>query len=130
MKISKATCYIATILLTACQPNGQKDSTITTLKGSLTYLQRIALTSNASAHIKLIDQHQEIIAEQTISPAGQVPIPFKLIYSPNQINPQHTYNIQAEIRESSQLHFITSEPVNIDLNTPPQSLNIRLNLTR
>lgn len=93
------------------------------LTGSLTYLVRIALTPNASAHVRLIDAKGNLIAEQAINPAGQVPIPFKLHYS---AGAQQPYQLEAEIREQGQRRFSAVQPIIPERLAEP--LIVRLNL--
>ncbi len=57
------------------------------VSGTVFYLQRIALPPDASVAVKLVDiSKQDVpavtIAEQKITPRGQVPIPFELQYDP------------------------------------------------
>ncbi|HUV92672.1 MAG TPA: YbaY family lipoprotein [Anaerolineales bacterium] len=70
--------------------------------GTVTYLQRIALPDDAVVEVKLLDvsladAEAVTISEQTIANPGQVPIPFELLYDPQDIDPRNTYSVQARI---------------------------------
>jgi putative lipoprotein len=131
-KTKTSILWLITSFLMACHADGtysESSAADMTLQGTLTYLQRIALTSNASAHVKLIDSTAKVtIAEQTIIPAGQVPIHFQLSYSSAETPSSNSYAIQASIKENGQVRFQTLEPIAINPLEPPQSLVIRLNI--
>jgi uncharacterized lipoprotein YbaY len=70
--------------------------------GTVTYLQRIALPDDAVVEVKLLDvsiadAEAVTISEQTIANPGQVPIPFELLYDPQDIDPRNTYSVQVRI---------------------------------
>ncbi len=73
--------------------------------GSVTYRERIALSEGATLVVALLDTSYAdasatLIARQTISDPGQVPIKFKVEYNRDDINPRNAYSIQADIIES------------------------------
>ena len=73
--------------------------------GSVTYRERIALTEGATLVVELrdvsyADAAAPLIARQTISDPGQVPIKFKVEYNRGDIDSRNTYSIQARIVES------------------------------
>ena len=73
--------------------------------GSVTYRERIALTQGAALVVELrdvsyADAAAPLIARQTISDPGQVPIKFKVEYNRGDIDSRNTYSIQARIVES------------------------------
>ncbi|MFO1319440.1 MAG: YbaY family lipoprotein [Burkholderiales bacterium] len=82
-----------------------------TLTGVLTYRQRVALSKAAVAKIWLQDISRpnlpvpEILDEQVIEPAGQVPIAFRVRYDPTAIDPTHTYTLLARIYEGDRVRF-------------------------
>ena len=60
--------------------------------GRVTYLQRIALSPAAVVQVQLIDLSRadaaaSMLAEQTLHPQHQVPIPFELAYDPSRCHP-------------------------------------------
>jgi uncharacterized lipoprotein YbaY len=70
--------------------------------GTVTYLQRIALPDDSVVEVKLLDvsiadAEAVTISEQTIANPGQVPIPFELLYDPQDIDPRNTYSVQVRI---------------------------------
>ncbi|ESA33135.1 hypothetical protein N836_22350 [Leptolyngbya sp. Heron Island J] len=67
--------------------------------GRVTYQGRIGLQPGVVVKAILVDLDSDLsIAEQTIVTTGQqVPIPFHLLYSPRDIDPDHRYGVRAEI---------------------------------
>ena len=94
---------IAVVLLAvACSTMFGSGSSVT---GSATYRERIALSPEATLTVQLRDvSYQDtaapLIAEQVIHNPGQVPVEFKIEYDPEDINPRNTYSVQATIFES------------------------------
>jgi uncharacterized lipoprotein YbaY len=82
--------------------------------GTVTYLPRLALPSNAVVEVTLAEVSRAdapaiIVASQTIATEGrQVPIPFQLPYDPEQIEAHLTYVVQARILVDGQLRFIST----------------------
>ena len=75
------------------------------VSGSVTYRERIALTQGAALVVELrdvsyADAAAPLIARQTISDPGQVPIKFKVEFNRGDIDSRNTYSIQARIVES------------------------------
>ena len=73
--------------------------------GSVTYRERLALSEGARLVVELrdvsyADAAAPLIARQTISNPGQVPIKFKVEYNRDDIDPRNSYSIQADIIES------------------------------
>ena len=107
---------VSTILLAAaCQgdpgpsnatweaPSGRDPNASVT--GSVTYRERLALTPGAALVVELrdvsyADAPAPLIARQTISGPGQVPIKFEVRYNRQDINPRNTYGLSARIVES------------------------------
>ena len=107
---------VSTILLAAaCQgdptpsnatweaPSGRDPNASVT--GSVTYRERLALTPGAALVVELrdvsyADAPAPLIARQTISGPGQVPIKFEVKYNRQDINSRNTYAVSARIVES------------------------------
>ncbi len=107
---------VSTILLAAaCQgdptpsnatweaPSGRDPNASVT--GSVSYRERLGLTPGAALVVELrdvsyADAPAPLIARQTISGPGQVPIKFEVRYNRQDINPQNTYGLSARIVES------------------------------
>jgi len=80
--------------------------------GSVSYRERIALPTDATIHVSLLDVSlmdvaAKLITEQTITPQHQVPIPFELEFDPRAIDERMTYAVRATIRSSGKLIFTT-----------------------
>jgi uncharacterized lipoprotein YbaY/uncharacterized protein YecT (DUF1311 family) len=108
----------------------------TTVTGTVTYRQRIALSPNAVVQVKLLDVSRAdapavTIAEQTIRPAGQqVPIKFKIRYDPGHIDQRHRYTIQARILEEGKLRFINSQAYPVITGGNPSTVEVTVNPVR
>ncbi|HRH41533.1 MAG TPA: YbaY family lipoprotein [Pyrinomonadaceae bacterium] len=115
--------------------NNQGGNNSSVIRGTITYLQRIALANNSNITVKLVDISVadavgEVIAEDTFSTNNrQVPIPFELRYDQNKIDTRHTYGLQAEIRTNDRLIFRTDRVYNVLTRGNPTT-NIELNLVQ
>ena len=90
------------LLVVAC---GILSGTGSSVTGSVTYRERIALSPGARLEVQLRDvSYQDaaapLIAEQVIHNPGQAPIEFKIEYDPDDIDSRNTYSVQATIFES------------------------------
>ena len=84
------------------------------VNGTVTYRERLALTPNATLVVELrdvsyADAPAPLIARQTISGPGQVPISFKVGYNREDIDSRSTYSISAEIVESDDRLAFTND---------------------
>ena len=75
------------------------------VSGAVTYRERLALTQGATLVVELrdvsyADGPAPLVARQTISEPGQVPIEFNIEYSREDISSENIYSLQAEIVES------------------------------
>lgn len=103
-----------------------------TLKGEVTYRERIALPPDAVLVVQLADVSRAdapaaVVAEQKISPAGQVPIRFRLKFDRAAIRPNATYALQARISVGGSLWFVTDTRYEVD---PLRTERATLVLTR
>ncbi|UCH36098.1 MAG: YbaY family lipoprotein [Armatimonadota bacterium] len=85
-----------------------------TVSGTVTYRERIALTPNAVLEVALVDVSRadapaEVIGRQVIESPGQVPIAFSIEYDPADIQANHTYAVEARIREGDDLRWVSTE---------------------
>ena len=104
----------ATVLVVAagCGVAGSVLGTGSSVTGTVTYSERIALTPGVELIVQIrdtsyADAAAELIAEQVISDPGQVPISFEVVYDPDSINSRNTYSVSARIEESDgRLAFI------------------------
>ncbi|MGB3815986.1 MAG: YbaY family lipoprotein [Shinella sp.] len=84
-----------------------------TLSGNVIYRERIALPPSASVEVKLVDisladAPAKVLAEVTLTPQGQVPIPYTLEYRAGDIQPRHSYAVQARVTVDGRLMFINT----------------------
>ena len=75
------------------------------MSGTVTYRERIALSPGARLDVEIrdvsyADAAAPLIARQTISDPGQVPIKFEVAYNPDDINSRNVYSVSARIIES------------------------------
>ena len=75
------------------------------VRGTITYRERIALTPDAVVTVQLrdttyADAAAVLIAEQIIASPGQVPIDFDVRYPSDEIDDRNTYSVSAVITES------------------------------
>ncbi len=102
------------------------------ISGTVAYRERIALPPDAKVIVSLEDvtrsgKSGRFIAQQTIRPTAQVPVPFSLRYIPAAIDRSHRYAITASILDSQDGVIWTSEePVAISFNGPEKPIAIVL----
>ncbi len=104
--------------------------------GTISYLQRIALPEDAFIRVQIedvsrMDAPSVVIGEQIIQPAGaQVPIPFTVSYSENDIQEGHSYSISVRITDGNgNLLWITDTYIPVITNGNPTS-DIEVNLVQ
>ena len=84
-------------------PSGRNPNA--SVSGAVTYRERLALSPGARLVVELrdvsyADAPSTLIARQTITDPGQVPIKFKVEYNRDDIDSRNTYSIKADIIES------------------------------
>ena len=86
------------------------NETASSVIGTVTYRARIGLQPGSVIKAMLMDLDRDaIIAEHTVVTTGQqVPIPFHLLYSPDDINPDHRYGVRAEILVQDERRWSTT----------------------
>lgn len=90
-----------------------------TIRGTVTYLQRIALPANSEVRVWMADPqlpNAAPIAETTFSTANrQVPYQFELRFENRDVDRQRNYELRAEIRSNGAVRFRSASgtPVNI-----------------
>jgi putative lipoprotein len=110
---------LAPLMVAAFLLPGQSFAEEKMIAGEVLYRERIALPPNAKltvqlADVSLADAPAAIIAEQTLDPAGQVPIKFELRFDPSVIQPKMSYALLAHITVDDQLWFITDTRHEVD----------------
>lgn len=102
------------------------------VRGEVIYRERIALPPSAVlsvqlADVSLADAPARIIGEQTVKPAGQVPISFEIKFDPSAIRPHMTYALQARITVDGKLMFISDVRHQLDpLTDAPQTIMLKM----
>lgn len=90
-----------------------------TIAGEVTYFERIALPSNGTLRISLVDLQNplqpRVRADGAIATPGQVPLSFRFNLDDKVIAADRQYGIRAEILTGAQVLFRNAEPVPVDL---------------
>jgi putative lipoprotein len=126
MKIAVTVAVLVLSLLAfSCASSDQEKDEMLTLSGTLAYQQRIALSPDAVAHIRivdldLVDKPGYLVAQKVMVSPGQAPIAFELTYWQKRIESGHTYALQARIEQGGRVMFATREDVKFDANQPAQ----------
>ncbi len=100
--------------------------------GTVSYLSRIAMPPNALLEVTLVDVSRAdapaiILASQAVVFGGrQVPIPFELVYNPEQIDPRFSYAVQARITVDGQLQFINTSRVAVITQGNPTEVAVQV----
>jgi putative lipoprotein len=133
-----------TLVLTQGNPTTNVDLTLnfigfgnqqnnSTLRGTLTYREKIALPNNASISVRMFDAsvteaNASPIFETTFNSSNrQVPIPFELGYNRNQIDLNRRYVLRAEITIDGRVTWTTdTDYAVLTLGNPTD--NVQLNL--
>ncbi|EPF2930892.1 YbaY family lipoprotein [Vibrio navarrensis] len=107
--------FLVGVILVGCQsaePIVQEQG-IKTIKGTVSYRERIALPDDATVIVLLedvsrADAPSKVIAKyKFITNGAQVPMSFDLAYDAKKINFKHTYNVRARIEVNGRLRFTT-----------------------
>lgn len=103
-----------------------------TLKGDVTYRERIALPPGGTLSVSLIDlatpDKPRVSAKAPISSPGQVPLTFTLNFDDNVIVAGHSYALVAEISGEDAVWFRNAEPYAIDPLAPVEPILIIVNI--
>ncbi len=104
-----------------------------TLKGDVTYRERIALPPGGTLSVSLIDLAApdlppRVSAKAPIASPGQVPLTFTLNFDDNVIVAGHSYALVAEISGEDAVWFRNAEPYAIDPLIPATPIVIIVNI--
>ena len=140
---------MALLLTAACgdEPTPNPTATVTTdvpsgrepnasVSGTVTYREDIPLTPGAQLVVDLrdtsyADASSELIARQTITNPGQVPIAFKVEYNEDDIDPNNTYSVQVSIVEADgRLAFINDTAYDVITRGKPTRVDMELKLVQ
>ncbi|MDB1123473.1 YbaY family lipoprotein [Vibrio algarum] len=111
----------------------QKEVMMDSIKGNISYRERVALPPNAVVtvtleDVSLMDVAAKKMAEQTFTTDGtQVPFDFELSYDANQIEAKHRYSVRATIRVNGSLRF-TTDTANQVITDAAKTKQVNLNL--
>ncbi len=138
--------WIALLAAVACQsgpgtPNATLEVTSgrnpnASVSGTVTYRERLALTPDATLVVELrdvsyADGPAPLIARQTISGPGQVPIKFKVEYNREDISSRSRYSISAKIVESDgRLAFTNDTAYEVITHGNPDKVDMLLVLVQ
>lgn len=123
------TIVLSTLMLTWCALNVMSSEN-TRVTGTLSYPPHTALPPDAVVYITLVDVSPrqdasgDIIARQTITNPGQIPILFELEYNPARINSRYVYAIQAHITVKGKLLFINTSPYPVITRGNPNNIDV------
>lgn len=110
-------------------PGGQGAPTVS---GTVSYHERLALTPGATLIVELrdasyADSPAQLVASQTITGPGQVPIKFDVPYDPGDIDSDGRYSITARIKESDgRLAFINDTAYDVLTQGNPNRVEMLL----
>ncbi|MBD2107908.1 YbaY family lipoprotein [Nodosilinea sp. FACHB-13] len=100
--------------------------------GTVGYLPRIAMPPNAVLEVSLVDVSRAdapgvVLASQSmVFGDRQVPIPFELVYNPDQIDPRLSYAVQARIIVDGDLRFTTTSRFAVITQGNPTNVEVRV----
>jgi putative lipoprotein len=119
-------------LLAAFIPFSHANAAQVSIKGEVTYRERIALPPGGRLVVSLVDTSAKgnpvrVKAEAAIVGPGQVPLQFHLDFEDAVIAPKHTYGLIAEIRAEDTLWFSNATPFPVDPLAPEVPLIILIN---
>ncbi|MBB5701366.1 putative lipoprotein [Ochrobactrum daejeonense] len=106
-----------------------------TISGMVMYRERIALPPEASltvqlSDVSLADAPSRVVGETRIESVQGSPIPFAINFDTGQIEPDHTYALQARISAGDTLWFVNDERLTIDPQNPGAPAEIRVVMVR
>ena len=101
------------------------------VSGTITYRERIPLSPGAVVKISLNDTSyadgpSELVAHQTITDPGQVPIDFRVPYPRGAINTRNTYSVSVRIEEDGRLAFINDTAYDVITHGNPNRVDLVL----
>ena len=108
-----ASLLFANFSMSAAAGGGDAEAPLVT--GTVSYLERAALSPTALVKVQLVDVSRAdatavTLGEQIFFTGGkQPPFFFKISYDPEKIKANHTYAVQARIEEDGRLRFINDQ---------------------
>jgi putative lipoprotein len=126
------TLFAGLLVLGGCGGSTEEDSGESTVTGTVTYRERIALPDDTIVTVQirdtsLADSIDVTIGEQVIETGGQqVPIPYEVPYDADEIVENHTYTMRARITDADGNLLFTNDtaiPV-ITRDSPTEDVEI------
>src|SRR5690606_19692508 len=111
------------------QNQGTTDRSI---RGTVTYRERIALQSDSDLTVELVQvdaqgNEEDVVAQTTFSTGTrQVPISFELPYAQSSIETNGNYAVRASISHSGETLFETAEPQAVNLGRVSNNVQLVL----
>jgi putative lipoprotein len=102
------------------------------VSGAIIYRQRSALPAGSIIHVALVEVRGKaaesvVLAEQSFSPVGQLPIPFGILFDANVIDPARHYAVRARITDSGgRVFWATPRPVAVLTHGHPAEVEVRV----
>lgn len=119
-----AVSILATGALAACAPSYDM------VTGTASYRENVILPSDSRMVVRLVDATRPgpyVVAEETVLPAGQVPVRFAVRYDYRNINPNGTYYLTAQIEQGGRVLFTNDQNYAVlTRNSPKQNVAINL----
>ncbi len=115
-------------------PSGRNPNV--SVSGTVTYGERLALSPGAKLVVELrdvsyADAASTLIARQTISDPGQVPVKFKVEYNRDDVDSRNTYAVSAKIIESDgRLAFTNDTAYDVITRGNPDKVDMLLVLVQ
>ncbi|MBN4064409.1 YbaY family lipoprotein [Dehalococcoides mccartyi] len=99
--------------------------------GTITYAQEVALNPDAVVTVKLLDVSRAdapsiTLGEQIIENPGQAPVSFKIDYNEDDIDSRFSYSVRAEIREDGRLLFTIASSYPVITRDNPTEVHLVL----
>lgn len=121
--------FVGTLALGLLLPAGATSAATTTLRGTVTYRERIALPPGAVVEVKFLDVSLADAPARTIAETRvdgrRTPIRYTLRFDRAQIQPRRRYALQARILHRGQLLFINASHHGI-FDGGPEQTDIRV----
>jgi putative lipoprotein len=105
----------------------------TVVSGSVSYLERIALTPEAVLHVEVVrrepgEDMPRVVGEQTLRSPGQVPIAFALTLT-EPFNAEAGYAVRASITDGERLFTSRAAVPVLTWGNPSEDVNVRVNIS-
>ena len=112
-------------------PTAAPPSEMASVTGTLTYLEDYDLPPDAVVNVRLedvsfADAPSVLIAEQTITSPGQIPIQFAVSFDPARIDARRDYAMQATIMQGDTLLFINDTVYSVLTRQSPSDVDMVL----